>query len=68
MQLLKLNCFNTKQPTGEHFNLPRHELYHLKVSDLEKVWDLGRSKRILTTHQRFYGRTQRNEQKKIVFI
>ena len=28
---------------GEHFNLPGHELYHLKVSVLEKVWDLGRS-------------------------
>ena len=32
---------NTNQPTGEHFNLPGHE--HLKVSVLEKVWDLGRS-------------------------
>ena len=31
------------QSTGEHFNLPGHELYHLKVSVLEKVWDLGRS-------------------------
>ena len=31
------------QPTGEHFNLPGHELCHLKVSVLEKVWDLGRS-------------------------
>ena len=30
-------------PTGEHFNLYGHELYHLKVSVLEKVWDLGRS-------------------------
>ncbi len=34
---------HTNQPTGEHFNLPRHELYHLKVGVLEKVWDLGRS-------------------------
>ena len=34
---------HTNQPTGEHFNLPGHELYHLKVSVLEKVWDLGRS-------------------------
>ena len=25
---------------GEHFNLPGHELYHLKVNVLEKVWDL----------------------------
>ena len=33
----------TNQPiTGEHFNLPGHELYCLKVSVLEKVWDLGR--------------------------
>ena len=34
---------HTNQPTGEHFNLPGHELYHLKVSVLEKVWDSGRS-------------------------
>ena len=34
---------HTNQPTGEHFNLPGHELYHLKVSVLEKVWDHGRS-------------------------
>ena len=34
---------HTNQPTGEHFNIPGHELYHLKVSVLEKVWDLGRS-------------------------
>ena len=34
---------HTNQPTGEHFNLPRHELYHLKVGVLEKVWDLERS-------------------------
>jgi len=33
---------HSKQPTGEHFNLPGHELYCLKVSVLEKVWDLGR--------------------------
>ena len=33
----------TNQSTGEHFNLPGHELYHLKVNVLEKVWDLGRS-------------------------
>ena len=37
------NFVNTNQPTGEHFNLPGHELYHLKVSVLKKVWDLGRS-------------------------
>jgi len=34
---------HTNQHTGEHFNLPGHELYHLKVSVLEKVWELGRS-------------------------
>ena len=34
---------HTNQPTGEHFNLPGHELYHLKVRILEKFWDLGRS-------------------------
>ena len=34
---------HTNQPTGEHLNLPGHELYHLKVSVLEKVLDLGRS-------------------------
>jgi len=34
---------HTNQPTGEHFYLPGHELYHLKVSVLEKVWDHGRS-------------------------
>jgi len=28
---------NISQPTDEHFNLPRHELYHLKVGVLEKV-------------------------------
>ena len=27
----------------KHFNLPGHELYHLKVSVLKKVWDLVRS-------------------------
>ena len=31
------------QPTGEHFNIPGHELYNLKVSVLEKVWNLRRS-------------------------
>ena len=32
---------HTNKPTGEHFNLPGHELTgHLKVSVLEKVWDL----------------------------
>ena len=31
----------TNQATGEHFNLSGHELYHLKVSVLEKVWNLG---------------------------
>ena len=34
---------HTNQPTGEHFNLPGHELFHLKASVLEKVWDLVRS-------------------------
>ena len=34
---------HTNQPTGEHFNLPGHELYHIKVSILEKVWGHGRS-------------------------
>ena len=35
---------HTNQPTGEHLNLPGHELYnHLKVSVLEKVLDLVRS-------------------------
>ena len=34
---------HTNQPTGEHFNLSGHELYHLKVRVLEKVWDHGRS-------------------------
>ena len=34
---------HTNQPTGEHFNIPGHELYHLKVSVLEKVWNLRRS-------------------------
>jgi len=33
---------HSKQPTGEHFNLPGHELYHLKVSVVEKVWNLVR--------------------------
>ena len=31
----------TNHLTGEHFNLPGHELYHLKVSVLEKVWTSG---------------------------
>ena len=34
---------HTNQPSGEHFNLSGHELSHLKVSVLEKVWDHGRS-------------------------
>ena len=34
---------HTNQSTGEHFNHPGHELYHLKVSVLENGWDLGRS-------------------------
>jgi len=35
---------HTNQPTGEHFNLPGYELYHILYhSVLEKVWDLGRS-------------------------
>ena len=61
---------HTNQPTGEHFNLPRHELYHLIVSILEKVKDLGRS--VLEVRESNYIRnfmtTQRNEQKKIVFM
>ena len=62
---------HTIQPTGEHFNLPGHELYYLKVSVLEKVWDLGRS--LLEVRESkyikdFYDRTQRIEQKRIVFI
>ena len=32
----------SNQPTEEHFNLPGHQLYHLKVSVLEKVWDHGK--------------------------
>ena len=32
---------HTNQPTGDHFNLSGHELYHLKVSVLGKVWDHG---------------------------
>ena len=35
----RIRNLHTNQPTREHFNLPGHELYHLKVS----VWDLGRS-------------------------
>ena len=31
------------QPTGEHFNRPGHNIYHLKVNVLEMVWDLGRN-------------------------
>ena len=31
------------QSAGEHFNLPGHELYHLKFSVLEKVWDIVRN-------------------------
>ena len=34
---------HTNQSTGEHFDLSGYELYHLKVSVLEKVWDHGRS-------------------------
>ena len=60
---------HTNQPTGEHFNLPGHELYHLKV--LEKVWDLGRS--LLEVRESKYIRDFMTElrglnRKKIVFI
>jgi len=34
---------HTNQPIGEHVNLPGHEHYHIKVSELEKVWDLVKS-------------------------
>ena len=39
----RIRNLHTNQPTREHFNLPGHELNHLKVGVLEKVWDLGRS-------------------------
>jgi len=41
--IVYIRNLHTNQPTGEHFILPRQELYHLKFSVLEKVWDLGRS-------------------------
>ena len=37
------NSIKTSLQDRKHFNLPEHELYHLKVSVLKKVWDLGRS-------------------------
>ena len=42
-QIGYIRNLHTNQPRGEHFNHPGHELYHLKVSELEKVWDPGRS-------------------------
>ena len=39
-----LHTTHTNQPTGEHFNLPGHELhelYYLKVSILQKVYNLN---------------------------
>ena len=55
------------QPAREHFNLPGHELVHLKVSVLEKVWDLERS--LLDVREYEYIRDfmielTRNKQKK----
>ena len=44
LQLLRLISETSIQTTlGEHFNLPGHELCHIKASVLEKVWDLWRS-------------------------
>ena len=62
---------HTNQPTGEHFNLPGPELYHLKVSVLEKVWNLGRS--LLKVREYKYIRDFMTQlrgmnRKKIVFI
>ena len=37
------NSIKTSLQDRKHFNLPGHELYHLKVSVLKTVWDLGRS-------------------------
>ena len=70
-QIGYIRNLHTNQPRGEHFNHPGHELYHLKVSELEKVWDLGRS--LLEVRESkyikdFYDQTQRIEQKRIVFI
>ena len=55
---------HTNQPTWEHFNLPGHELYHLKVSVLEKVWDHWRS--LLEVRESKYSRDFRTELKGIV--
>ena len=62
---------HTNQPTGEHFNPPGHELYHLKVIVLLEVWDLGRS--LLKVRESKYNRHFMTElrgmnRKKIVFI
>ena len=55
------------QPSGEHFNLPGH----LKVSVVEKVWDLGRIllKVRESKHIRdFMTELRGMNRKKIVFI
>ena len=66
-----LKNLHANQPTGEHFNLPGHELNHLKVKVLEKNLDLGRyllevweSKYIRDFMTEFRGMNR----KKIVFI
>jgi len=66
----RIRNLHTNQPTREHFNLPGHELHHLKVGVLEKVWDHGRS--LLEVRETKYIRdfmTFRGmNRKKIVFI
>ena len=62
---------HTNQPTREHFNLPEHELYHINVSVLEKVWDLGRSLHAVQESKYirdFMTELRGMNRKKIVFI
>ena len=42
------------QPTGQHFNLPGHQLHHLQVSVMEKVFDKGR--KLIETRESLYIR------------
>ena len=35
----------TKDPTGQHFNLPGHNISHMEISILEKVYSQSRAVR-----------------------
>ena len=36
----------TKEPTGQHFNLPGHNVSHMEISIIEKVYSQSRAMKV----------------------